>query len=130
MVGAIIDRVSHGALETLIAKLRTPPYENCWTFPNGPADAREMPEEALRRMLHESLGARLRVVCGQPPVDMAWDDVVCRWRFFFCDAANQEVQNRSFAEIRWVRRADLREYDFDPVSQQVAAWLLDDMSNP
>ncbi|MDM8008687.1 MAG: NUDIX domain-containing protein [Phycisphaerae bacterium] len=127
MVGAIIDRVSHGVIETLIAKIPTPPYEGCWTFPNGPADPGEAPESALRRMLHATLGVNLRIICGQPPIDLPWDDVLCRWRFFFCDATDSEVATRYYSEVRWVRRPDFREYDFDPVSQQVAAWLLDDL---
>lgn len=127
MVGAIIDRVSHGVIETLIARIPTPPYEGCWTFPSGPADAGEAPEAALRRMLHATLGVSLRIICGQPPIDLPWDDVLCRWRFFFCDATGSEVASRYYSEVRWVRRPDFREYDFDPVSQQVAAWLLDDL---
>jgi ADP-ribose pyrophosphatase YjhB (NUDIX family) len=127
MVGGIIDRVAHGVIETLIARIPNPPYQDRWSFPNGPADHGEMPEAALRRMMEASLGAKVRVVCGQPPFDMPWDNVMCRWRFFFCDVSDAEMQDRYYTEIRWVRRPDFREYDFDPVSQQVADWLLDDL---
>ena len=41
MVGAIIDRVRHGVVETLIAKIPSSPYEGRWSFPNGPADPAE-----------------------------------------------------------------------------------------
>jgi len=127
MVGAIIDRVRHGVVETLIAKIPSSPYEGRWSFPNGPADPAESPEAALRRTVYNALGMQVRVICGQPPVDMPWDQVMCRWRFFFCDASDCEPENHYYSEVRWVRRPDFREYEFDPVSQQVADWLLDDL---
>jgi len=126
MVGAIIDKISHGVIETLIAKIPSPPYQDKWTFPNGPALPGESPEAALRRMIDSMLGVKIRVICGQPPVDLPWDDVLCRWRFYFCEAAAPELENRYYSEIRWVRRPDFQEYDFDPVSEQVANWLLDE----
>lgn len=125
MVGAIIDQVNRGVIETLIAKIPSPPYQDKWSFPNGPALPGESPEAALRRVIQDSLGAKVRIICGQPPVDLPWDDVVCRWRFYFCDASGVTLDNRYYLEVRWVRRPDLCEYDLDPVSEQVAAWLLD-----
>ena len=126
MASAVIDRISHGPPEVLIAKIPTAPYEGRWTFPNGPIEEGEAPQAALRRALRSLLGMRVRIVCSQPPFDYSWDRVLCRWRFFFCDGTGSEVGNRYFSEVRWVPRATLREYDFDPVSQQVVDWLLED----
>ena len=126
MASAVIDRRRHGMLEVLIGKIPTAPYEGRWTFPNGPIQGAEPPEAALRRALRSTLGLSVRVVCSQPPFDHAWDDVVCRWRFFFCDGGGGEVDNKYYSEVRWVPRAALCEYEFDPVSQQVVSWLLED----
>lgn len=124
MAAAIIERTNRGAAEVLIAKIPTEPYQGKWTFPNGPIEPGEAPEEALRRALHSLLDVQVRIVCGQPPFDLPWDEVMCRWRFFFCEATGAKVHNQYFAATRWVARATLREYDFDPVSQQVINWLL------
>jgi 8-oxo-dGTP diphosphatase len=124
MVSAVVDRSRQGMLETLIGKIPTPPHDGKWTFPSGPAEQGETPESALRRTLERLLGIKVRIVCAQPPFDHTWDEAMCRWRFFFCDGSGCEVKNEHYLEVRWVPRASLREYDFDPVSQQVANWLL------
>ena len=126
MASAVIERISRGSHKVLIARIPTAPYEGRWTFPNGPIDPGEPPEAALRRALRSLLGMRVRIICSQPPFDRAWDEVMCRWRFFFCDGTGSEMDNRYFSEIRWVPRATLSEYDFDPASQQVVDWLLED----
>jgi hypothetical protein len=46
-------------------------------------------------------------------------------RFFFCGVISGEPQPGHFAELRWVARAQLSEYDFDGVSHPVVKWLLD-----
>jgi len=126
MAGAVIERITRGTHEALIARIPTDPYQGLWTFPNGPIDQGEAPEAALGRALRCLLGMKVRIICSQPPFDRAWDDVLCRWRFFFCDGAGSEIHNQYFSEIRWVPRPCLREYDFDPASQQIVDWLLED----
>lgn len=126
MASGVVERTARGAREVLIAKIPTPPYKGRWTFPSGPIEEGEAPEAAVRRALISTLGLRVRIVTGQPPFDHAWDEVTCRWRFFFCDATGNEVHNVYFSEVRWIPRGALREYDFDPVSQQVVDWLLEE----
>ena len=123
---AVIKRSDRPAPEVLIGKNPCEPYEGRWTFPGGPVDAGEVPEAGLRRALRSLLRTSVRIVVGQPPFDASWDNVMCRWRFFFCDGTGCEVQNLHFSEIRWVVQGDLREYEYDPVSQQVVDWILDD----
>lgn len=125
MASAVIDRVRRGTREILITRIPTAPYEGRWTFPNGPIERGEAPETALRRALRHLLGLDVRVVCSQPPFDQPWDRVLCRWRFFFCDGTGSEIDNHYFSEVRWVPRATLSEYDFDPVSQRVVDWMLE-----
>lgn len=125
MASAVIHRTRQGTREVLIGKIPTAPYEGRWTFPGGPVEEGESPEAAVRRTLHGLLAINVRVVCGQPPFDQPWDQVMCRWRFFFCEATACKVHNEYFAQIRWVPEAALREYDFDPVSQRVVDWMLE-----
>ena len=126
MASAVVRRTRHAIEQILIGKIPADPYQGRWTFPGGPVEVGEMPEVRLRRALQSLLGASVTVRHGQPPFDHAWDDVVCRWRFFFCDATDAELINHYFAEVRWIVRGDLCEYDFDPVSQRVVDWMLEE----
>jgi 8-oxo-dGTP diphosphatase len=126
MVGAVISRRRAGMPEVLIAKNPSAPYEGLWSFPVGPIDRGESPEAALRRSLRTQLGTSVRIVCGQPPFDQTYDDVLYRWRYFFCDGEGSQINKSDFAEIRWVPRGALTEYDLDPVTQKIADWLLEE----
>jgi 8-oxo-dGTP pyrophosphatase MutT (NUDIX family) len=125
MASAVIHRTRQGTREVLIGKIPTEPYEGRWCFPSGPIEEGEAPEAALRRVVQNLIGISVRVVWGQPPFDQEWDDVTCRWRFFFCETTDSRVHNDYFAQIRWVPEGALREYDFDPVTQRVVDWMLE-----
>lgn len=125
MACGVIEQTRNGQREVLIGRIPSPPYEGKWTFPGGPVEKGESPEPALRRALQSLLGMNVEIRFGQPPFDMAWDDVVIRWRFFFCEGRESDVHNTHYAEIRWVQVGSLREYEFDPVAQQVVDWMLD-----
>ena len=45
-------------------------------------------------------------------------------RYFFCGIAKGHAQPGPYAEIRWVPKHHLSEYDFDKPSHAVAKWLL------
>jgi len=128
MAAGVIHRQRGEYTEVLICKRADEPYAGKWCFPSGPAVEGEMPEAALRRALRTNLGIHVHIRIGQPPFDQMWDDVVCRWRFFFCDDLGDSIERSTYAEVRWVHQVDLREYEFDPVSQQVADWILEDVS--
>ncbi len=128
MAAAVIHRSRKGQTEVLICKLPRAPYQGKWCFPFGPADEGEMPEPALRRALRTNLGIHVHIRIGQPPFDHPWDELMCRWRFFFCDDMGESVDLTHYGEVRWVNQVDLREYEFDPVSQQVADWILEDVT--
>lgn len=126
MACAIIHRTRDGMREILIGKNPAAPYEDRWSFPGGPVEPGEPPEAALRRALRSTLGLAVDVQWGQPPFDQAWDGVPTRWRYFFCEHPGGEVHNTHYREVRWVPDGALREYEYDPVSQQVVDWILED----
>jgi ADP-ribose pyrophosphatase YjhB (NUDIX family) len=127
MASAVIHRAREGMREVLIGKSPEPPHYGRWTFPHGRVEQGESPEAAMRRVLQSLLNTQdVHIIYGQPPFDHPWENVPHRWRFFFCDATDSHMENGYFAEIRWVPQASLREYEFDPVSQQVVDWLLDE----
>jgi len=96
-----------------------------WQFPRGLANIDESPEQAMRRTAHEQLGISVEIVVGQPPVTATLDGREVEMRCFFCGVADGEPRPGPYAEIRWVSRGHLREYEFDAASEPVVDWLLD-----
>jgi len=125
MACGVVEQTRKGMREVLIGRIPAAPYEGQWTFPGGPVERGEAPEAALRRAMDSLLGLQVEIRTGQPPFDHAWDDVVMRWRYYFCEARAADTANRHYAEIRWVPVPSLREYEFEPVAQQVVDWILE-----
>lgn len=125
MACAVVEQTRDGMREVLIGRIPNQPYKGQWTFPGGPVERGEAPEAALRRALECLLGLKVEVRFGQPPFDLPWDDVMMRWRFYFCEGRAEDIRNTHFSEVRWVQLGSLREYEFDPVAQQVVDWLLE-----
>ncbi len=127
MAAAVLDRVRDGLREILIVRLEgTPEQPGRWVFPFGPVGPGEMPEPAIRRILAQQLGLHAHIQHGQPPFDQTYGETLYRWRFLFGEVTSPEANNRHYAEVRWVPRQSLVEYEFEPVSQQVVDWLLEE----
>ncbi len=125
MTRAVIESAPAGQRQVMICKLASPPHAGKWTFPGGPVSDGETPEAALRRLLQERLGLKVKILYGQPPFDAEWEGTTHRWRFYFCEGLAGPLNNRHYQEVRWVLRPTLQEYEFDPVSQKVVDWLLE-----
>ncbi len=96
-----------------------------WRFPRGEATPEEPAEAAMRRVAFEQLGIQVETVVGQPPVVTDLDGCETEMRYFFCGLLHGEAQPFDYAEIRWVSKGHLREYEFDAVSRPVVEWLLE-----
>lgn len=98
--------------------------QRLWQFPRTAVRNRETPEDAMRRLALERLDISVEIVVGQPPLLCEINGRQVEIRYFFCGVAGGEVSQASFQELRWVLPAHLREYEFDPPSQEVVLWLL------
>lgn len=96
-----------------------------WQFPRGPAREKETPESAMRRVVKERLDVEIDIVVGQPPVSCEIDEEEVEARCFFCGIVSGEPTAEAYAEVRWVSRIHLREYDFDAPTMIVVEWLLE-----
>lgn len=111
--------------ELLIALPRSDSQtERRWQFPRDEVQAKESPEAAMRRVAKERLGIEVEITIGQPPVLAQLGGRSVEMRYFHCEVTSGEPSARQYAEVRWIPKAHLREYEFDEVSQPVAAWLL------
>ena len=94
-----------------------------WEFPGGPARPGESPEAAIRRLTAEQVGLRTEILQGQPPLRSNREGREAEYRFFLCGPVTGEARPLEYAEVRWVARGQLCEYDFDPPTCDVVRWF-------
>jgi 8-oxo-dGTP diphosphatase len=84
-----------------------------WEFPGGKIEAGETPTEALRRELEEELGIRAQIGAEITRVLHTYlNGNSVNLHFFAVERFQNELQNRIFRDVRWVKRADLPALDF------------------
>lgn len=121
---AIIERVN----DVLLVRTRSDePYPGVWTFPGGPVPPADSPEISLRSHLRERLGVQVELFVGQPPFLFDVQAVTVTFRYYICAILTGEPHNKYWSEYQWVRKARLREFDFEPQAKQVADWLMEDV---
>ena len=84
-----------------------------WEFPGGKIEAGEEPGEALRRELNEELGIEIEASDEITRFDYQYparDPILLI--FFRVKRYAGIPENRIFAEVRWVKPADLPQFDF------------------
>lgn len=95
-----------------------------WEFPGGKLEGRESPESALRRLCRAGLGADVEIHVGQPPFVQNFGSHSITYRYYLC-GLQPEAMKPNGVEARWVLTQQLRDYHFDPATQQVVDWLLE-----
>ena len=100
--------------EVLIGQRRPDqPMALQWEFPGGKIEAGESPEQALARELHEELG--IQAAIGAPVTRIRHNyrhGGAVDLQFFAVREFAGEIESRIYHQVRWVRLADLPEYDF------------------
>lgn len=123
IAAGIIERQDNHVLIVLPAPAQGRP--RLWQFPRDLTQPGEPPEAAMRRIALEQLGLCIEIVVGQPPVMASLDGREVELRYFFCGVADGEPHAGPYAEIRWVSKGHLREYEFDAPSQPIVEWMLE-----
>ena len=97
-----------------------------WEFPGGKIEAGETPPQALRRELEEELGILAEI---GPEITQVLHTYLngnsVNLRFFAVHRFENELQNRIFRDMRWVKRADLPSLDFLDADKQFVRRLAD-----
>lgn len=84
-----------------------------WEFPGGKIEAGETPAQALERELEEELGILAQVGPEITQVHHTYlNGNSVNLHFFAVERYENELQNRIFRDVRWVKRADLPALDF------------------
>lgn len=121
-VAAIIER-NDGCV--LICRPDEGDGPRCWEFPGGPARAGESPEAALRRLAAERAGIGIQILVGPPPLTAQRGGQEVEFRYFLCGLMTGKATPAGYAEVRWVHRRQLCEYDFDQPTGEVVAWYVE-----
>ena len=100
--------------EVLIGQRRADqPMASLWEFPGGKIEAGESAQEALARELAEELGIRAEV---GPAVTRIRHNSrhggAVDQQFFAVREFSGEISNQIYQQVRWVKLADLTEYEF------------------
>jgi len=84
-----------------------------WEFPGGKVEPGEDPAAALERELHEELGIDAEIGPEIAHYDVRYGDgPILHLHFFAVKEFRGELRNLDFAQIAWVDRAALTDYDF------------------
>lgn len=125
LLAAIIERVDNHILIAL--PVDEAAATRRWQFPRGLPQEKESPESAMRRIAQENLGLSVDIVIGQPPLPCEVDGESIEIRYFFCGTLQSEATPGPYAEVLWIPKVHLLEYDFDGPSKLVVEWILGEL---
>ncbi len=99
----------------LLLITRRPPGSHLaglWEFPGGKLQPGESWENALRRELLEELGFSASVGLPYEEITHDYPEKSVRLRFFLCSVESGEPRPIECAELAWVRRDELGQFQF------------------
>ena len=88
-----------------------------WEFPGGKLEVGESPDVALRRELHEELGAGFSVGKLVETVRWEYPDRTVVLHFYDCRVESGSVEPREGQAMAWVEPRELAGYEFPPADR-------------
>ena len=95
-----------------------------WQFVTGVVEDGESAEAAMRRIARQRVGLEIDIHTGQPPFAGEFAGSPCAYRYFLASITSGEAKPLDYRELRWVKSAQLCEYDFAPVHRDIVQWYV------
>lgn len=95
-----------------------------WEFPGGRVEAGETDQAALARELREEMGIAVEVADRCIHVEHAYEGYDIDFCVYRCRLLSGPIRNIRVHAHRWVRPAELDQYEFPPADEKSIAKLL------
>ena len=95
-----------------------------WEFPGGRVEAGESDQAALARELREEMGIEVQVGDRAIHVEHAYEGYDIDFCVYRCRLVGGEIQHLRVHDHRWVRPAELDDYEFPAADEKSIALLL------
>lgn len=94
-------------------------FKDGWEFPGGKMEARETPEEALRREIWEELETRIEVERLVETVEYDYPQFHLTMHCYFCRVESGRLELKEHEAARWLEKDRLNEVDWLPADLQI-----------
>ena len=94
-------------------------WKDGWEFPGGKMEARETPEEALRREIWEELETRIVVERLVETVEYDYPQFHLTMHCFLCRVVSGRLELKEHEAARWLEKDRLNEVDWLPADLQI-----------
>ena len=94
-------------------------WQDWWEFPGGKMEARETPEEALRREIWEELETRIAVERLLTTVEWDYPNFLLTMHCYLCHVESGHLELKEHEAARWLTKAQLNEMKWLPADEQV-----------
>ncbi len=90
-----------------------------WEFPGGKREESETFEECLLREIREELGTEISVGELFEEIFHDYPEKSVRLKFFLCRLISGEPQKIGVADLRWIEKSQLDEFEFPAADAQL-----------
>jgi len=99
-----------------------------WEFPGGKREPGETFEDCLARELMEELGIETTIGPLVESITHVYPEKTVRLNFYRCQWLRHEPRTLGCADIRWVSRSDLAQFQFPPADERLLERLDKDIA--
>ena len=106
--------------EILIDKrLPTGVMANMWEFPGGKIEAGETPQICIQREIKEELGVDVKIDRHLIDITHPYPEFTVTLSVYLCQIISGNPQPLECAEVRWVKVAQLGDFEFPEANQDI-----------
>ena len=127
-IRVVAAQIEKGGRYLITQRKETSSLPLLWEFPGGRVEPDENDDEALKRELQENLQIDVSVKSPSVAVNHEYTNYVIDFRVYHCELIDPEqpIQVIGIQDYRWVKPAELDNYEFPGADQATVDELLAD----